>query len=36
MEEAGDDAFAQYHKQSVALNGVTMLAVAVGLVVSHL
>jgi hypothetical protein len=35
MEEAGDDAFAQYHKQSVALNGVTMLAVAVGLVVSH-
>jgi len=36
MEEAGDDAFAQYHKQSVALNGVTMLAVAGGLVVSHL
>lgn len=36
MEEAGDDGFAQYHKQSVALNGVTMLAVAGGLVVSHL
>ncbi|WP_276281606.1 DUF4149 domain-containing protein [Halorussus caseinilyticus] len=35
MEAAGDDAFAQYHKQSVALNGVTMLAVAVGLVVSN-
>jgi len=36
MERAGDDAFAQYHGQSVALNGVTMLVVAVALVVSHL
>jgi len=35
MERAGDDAFAQYHKQSVALNGVTMLAIAVALVLSH-
>ncbi|NHN58753.1 MULTISPECIES: DUF4149 domain-containing protein [Halorussus] len=36
MDRAGDDAFAQYHRQSVALNGVTMLAVAAALVVSHL
>ncbi|UPV73707.1 DUF4149 domain-containing protein [Halorussus limi] len=36
MERAGDDGFAKYHKQSVALNGVTMLAVGVALVVSHL
>ncbi|USZ68388.1 DUF4149 domain-containing protein [Halorussus salilacus] len=36
MEDAGDDAFARYHKQSVALNAVTMLAVAAALVVSHL
>ncbi|WP_128478179.1 DUF4149 domain-containing protein [Halorussus pelagicus] len=36
MERAGNDAFAQYHGQSVALNGVTMLVVAVALVVSHL
>jgi hypothetical protein len=35
IERAGDDAFAQYHKQSVALNGVTMLAIAVALVLSH-
>lgn len=27
MEAAGDDAFATYHRQSVVLNGVTMLAV---------
>ncbi|MCO8256268.1 DUF4149 domain-containing protein [Haladaptatus sp. AB618] len=32
MEAAGDDAFAQYHKQSIVLNGVTMLAVAGGIV----
>ncbi len=32
MEAAGDDAFAQYHKQSVILNGITMLAVAGGIV----
>ncbi|GKZ13415.1 DUF4149 domain-containing protein [Haladaptatus sp. T7] len=36
MEAAGDDAFAQYHKQSVVLNGLTMLAVAGGIVASHL
>ncbi|WP_132058292.1 DUF4149 domain-containing protein [Halorussus amylolyticus] len=36
MERAGDDAFARYHKQSVALNAGTMLAVAAGLVLSHL
>ncbi|WP_135826211.1 DUF4149 domain-containing protein [Halorussus ruber] len=35
MDRAGDDAFAQYHKQSVALNGVTMLAVGAALVLSH-
>lgn len=35
MEEAGDDGFAQYHKRSVLLNGVMMLAVAAGLVLSH-
>ncbi|WP_458206257.1 DUF4149 domain-containing protein [Haladaptatus sp. NG-SE-30] len=36
MEDAGEDGFAQYHKQSVLLNGMTMLAVASGLVLSHL
>ncbi|EFW92457.1 hypothetical protein ZOD2009_09118 [Haladaptatus paucihalophilus DX253] len=36
MEAVGDDAFAQYHKQSVVLNGLTMLAVAGGIVASHL
>ncbi|WP_423745055.1 DUF4149 domain-containing protein (plasmid) [Haladaptatus sp. SPP-AMP-3] len=36
MEAAGDDGFARYHKQSVVLNGVTMLAVAGGIVASHL
>lgn len=36
MEAAGDDAFQTYHRQSVQLNGLTMLAIAVGLVVSHL
>ncbi len=36
MEEAGDEGFAKYHKQSVLLNGVTMLAVAGALVLSHL
>jgi hypothetical protein len=35
MERAGDDAFAQYHKQSVVLNGVTMLAIGIALVLSH-
>ncbi|WP_115863832.1 DUF4149 domain-containing protein [Halorussus litoreus] len=36
MDRAGDDAFAQYHKQSVVLNGVTMLAVTAALVLAHL
>lgn len=36
MEAAGDDGFARYHKQSVVLNGVTMLAVAGALVLSHI
>ncbi|WP_227354581.1 DUF4149 domain-containing protein [Haladaptatus salinisoli] len=36
MKEAGDDGFARYHGQSVLLNGVAMLAVAGGLVLSHL
>jgi len=36
MEAAGEDGFAQYHRQSVMLNGLAMLAVAVGLVASHL
>jgi hypothetical protein len=36
MEAAGDDAFEQYHQQSVTLNGVAMLAVALALVASHL
>lgn len=36
MEAAGEDAFAKYHRQSVVLNGVTMLAVATALVLSHL
>lgn len=35
MEAAGEDAFEQYHRQSVLLNGLAMLAAAVGLVVSH-
>ena len=32
MDAAGSDAFAQYHKQSVALNLVTLVGVAVALV----
>jgi len=32
MEAAGDEAFAQYHKQSVGLNLVTLAGVAVALV----
>jgi len=35
MEAAGDDAFAQYHRQSVVLNGVCMLAVLVALAATH-
>jgi len=35
MERAGDDAFERYHRQSVVLNGVAMLAVAVALVAAH-
>ena len=36
MDAAGDDGFARYHRQSVVLNGVTMLVVAAGLVATHL
>lgn len=35
MEAAGADAFAQYHRQSVALNGLTMLAVLVAFAATH-
>ncbi|MDZ7701631.1 MAG: DUF4149 domain-containing protein [Halobacteriales archaeon] len=35
MEAAGDDAFEQYHRQSVLLNGLAMLAAAVGVVAAH-
>ncbi|MFB6149165.1 MAG: DUF4149 domain-containing protein [Halobacteriales archaeon] len=36
MDAAGEAAFERYHRRSVILNGVTMLAVAVGLVGTHL
>lgn len=36
METAGESGFHRYHRQTVVLNGLTMLAVAVGLVASHL
>jgi hypothetical protein len=36
MGEPDDEGFAKYHKQSVLLNDVTMLAVASGLALSHL
>lgn len=36
MEDAGEDAFQRYHRQSVVLNGVAMVAVAGALVASHL
>ncbi len=36
LDAAGDAGFERYHRQSVALNGLTMLAVALGLVGSHL
>lgn len=36
MDRAGEDAFDRYHRQSVVLNGVAMLAVGVALVASHL
>ena len=36
MEQAGADAFEQYHRQSVLLNGLTMVAVGGALVASHL
>ena len=36
MDAAGEDAFETYHRQSVLLNGAMMLAVAGGLIVSHL
>ena len=35
MEAAGEDGFERYHRQSVVLNGLMMLAVAIGLVASH-
>lgn len=35
MEAAGDEGFERYHRQSVILNGLMMLAVALGLVASH-
>ncbi len=36
MEAAGDAGFDRYHRQSVVLNGLTMLAVALALVGTHL
>lgn len=36
MEAAGEDGFERYHRQSVVLNGLAMLAVAVALVAAHL
>mgnify|MGYP002278008107 CR=1 FL=1 len=36
MEAAGEDGFERYHGRSVVLNGLTMLAVALALVASHL
>jgi asparagine N-glycosylation enzyme membrane subunit Stt3 len=36
MEAAGEDAFAQYHKQSVALNLLTLAGVAVAFAALHL
>lgn len=35
MDAAGDEGFERYHRQSVVLNGVMLLAVAVALVGSH-
>ncbi|GGL60609.1 DUF4149 domain-containing protein [Halocalculus aciditolerans] len=35
MEAAGDDAFATYHKQSVGLNGVAILAVTLALLAAQ-
>jgi hypothetical protein len=35
MESAGDDAFAQYHKQSVALNLITLAGVVTAFTVLH-
>lgn len=35
MEAAGDDAFAQYHKQSIVLNLLTLAGVAVALAALH-
>lgn len=35
MEAAGDSGFEQYHRQSVVLNGLAMLAVAAALVASN-
>lgn len=35
MDAAGDDGFAQYHTQSVVLNAVSILGVAVGFTAMH-
>jgi hypothetical protein len=35
LEAAGEDAFEEYHRQSVLLNGLAMLAAAIGLVATH-
>jgi len=35
MDAAGEDGFEQYHRQTVILNGVAMLAVVVGLLATH-
>ncbi|MFB6184296.1 MAG: DUF4149 domain-containing protein [Haloarculaceae archaeon] len=36
MGRAGEDGFARYHRRSVLLNGLALVAVAVALVASHL
>ena len=36
MEAAGEDAFETYHRRSVVLNGITLLAVAIAFLASHL
>ena len=36
MEAAGEDGFQRYHRQSVVLNGLAMLAVATAIVAAHL
>lgn len=36
MDAAGEGAFERYHRQSVALNGIAMVAVGLALVATHL